>query len=227
MSVSVRALRRSQVHNLLIHYTICSSTISTMQLRSRIRASISSQFPTRKRRSTMSRKAKAKVKNQKALKKEKDRKGPQATLSNRRVSQKEGARPSQKAKVNGPLGHGTQIRIVSRIKETKKVTEAEMGKERPIVWFVANQVMKRTNAGGAISNSSSKDLRVSNHLRTQSMFTTSQSMLRINPLKLCNQISFVVFKIYDQQLNNFDIWIRVKHQHTMGQYPPFCLTLAK
>ena len=66
--------------------TTCSSTISTMQPWSRIRASISLQIPTRKRRSIMSRKTKAKVKNQKVLKKEKDQKGSSNNSHNRRAS---------------------------------------------------------------------------------------------------------------------------------------------
>ena len=108
MSVSVRALPG-------LKFIIFSSTTSTIQLRSRPRASISSPIPTRKMRSTMSRRAKAKVKNQKALKKEKDHKGPQAIRNLKRGTQKEKGRPSQKEKVNGPLGHGIRIRIRIRI----------------------------------------------------------------------------------------------------------------
>ena len=44
----------------------------------------------------------------------------------------------------------------------------EWKKERPIVRFVANQVIKLISAGGTIS--SNKDLRVSNHHRTQGTF---------------------------------------------------------
>ena len=162
----------------------------------------------------MSRREKAKANNLKTLKKEEDQKGLQAMLNNKRANQKERTKPNQKEKVNGPLGHGIRIkiRIGIRIKETKKVKKAKMEKARPIVRFVRNQVVKFISVGGTISN---KDLRFSNHLRTQDKFTTSRSILRINQFRLYSQISFEVFKIYDLQLNNLNDRVRVKHPLTM------------
>ena len=89
--------------------------------------------------------------------------------------------------------------------------KANTGKARPIVRYVTNQVIKLINAGGRIS---SKDLRLSNHLRTQDQFTISQSILRINPLRLCSQINSEAFKTYDLQLNNFNNKVRAKHPLT-------------
>ena len=74
LNVSVRAL-----HSL--KFTVFSPTTSIMQPQQRQKASINLTIKTRKRRSTMSRRAKAKVTNRKDLKKGKTQRDPPAQLS--------------------------------------------------------------------------------------------------------------------------------------------------
>ena len=97
---------------------------------------------------------KAKVKIEKAPNNEKDQKGSQALLRTRKGSQKEKRWPSQKEKVNGPLGHWIRVRIGIRIKEPKGES---MEKERSFVRSVDNQVTKLISARGAISSSKEQD----------------------------------------------------------------------
>ena len=144
-------------------------------------------------------------------------------LNNKRASQKERARPKQKERVNGSLvGHGVRIRIGIRIKETKtrsKGQKTEKERERRIVRFVANQVIKLISAGGTISN---KDLRISNHLRTQGMFTIFESSGSTNSDSTTRSAGFQDLRPAAQLQQP----IRVTHPHTMGQCHLFCLWQA-
>ena len=136
----------------------------------------------------MSRRAKAKVKNQKALKKEKDQKGPQAIRNLQKGRSKGKGKTKSKGKGQWTTWswNQNQNQNWNQNQGDQKGKKAKMGKARPIVRYVANQVIKLINAGGTISN---KGLILSNHLRTQGKFTISQSILRINPFRLYNQIN--------------------------------------
>ena len=121
-------------------FTLFSSTISTMQRQQTQEASISSPL-TRGGGGGGG----AKVKNQKDLIKEKDRRGPQVAFLGKE-SQKAKERPSQKAKVNGPHGHG--IRITIGISVIKKATNEGTDKERSFVRFAAHQVIGHISVDG-------------------------------------------------------------------------------
>ena len=129
-------------------FTLFSSTTSTTQAQLRQQASITSRLLTRKRKSTTSRRAK--VIHQRASK-------SQALVRLRKASQREKERPSQKAKVNGPLGHG-RIRLGIRIRVIKRATKVKMEQEGSHVRCVQRPDIKLINASG--SHPSSQHLRV-------------------------------------------------------------------
>ena len=85
----------------------------------------------KERRSAPSRRAKAKVKNQKDLENEKGQKAPRVIFRIRRGSQKVKARPSQKGKVNGPSGPGIRVKVritAPQVKVIKRVTKTKIEK---------------------------------------------------------------------------------------------------
>ena len=175
--------------------------------------SISSIRP-RRLRSTRARKAKAKVKNQK-VKKAKDQKGPHH-FRIQNGSRKVKGRPSQRAKVSGPLGHGIRIsRMLIGVKKVEKGLRA--AKENQPAQFVENQDMPQISAGGIEikkdgslkgQHNNSKEVQAHN---TPRKFATFISILRINQfrpyLQINSQINTEVFETYDLKLNNSNIRI--------------------
>ena len=171
----------------------------------------------RRPRSTRSRKAKAKVKNQKD-KKEKDQKGPHH-FRIPRASQKAKARPSQKVKVNGPLGHGVKISRMPIGVRTKKVKKDQRAaKENQLAQFAENQDTLQISAGGieikkdGILKDQHRSSKEALDLSTQRKFTTFISILRINQFRVYLQINLEDFETYDLRLNNSSIRIWVKRQ---------------
>ena len=128
-----------QVHALLINYFNNAVLVTSSP-------SISS-ISRRRPRSIPSRKAKAKVRNQKD-RKAKDQKGPHH-FRIQKGSKKAEARPSQKAKVNGPLGHGVKISRIPIGVKAKKVKKGQRAaKESQLAQFVENQDTPQISVGG-------------------------------------------------------------------------------
>ena len=129
-------------------------------------------------------------------------KGSSSSFQPQKGKSKGKGRPSQKEKVSGPLGHGIRLKIRIRIKVTKRVNRQKWKGKRCTVRYVGNQVINLINAGGTVwTISSSNELRLNSHLRTQGKFKISRSILRINPFRLYSHINFEDFKIYDPLFN--------------------------
>ena len=152
------------------------------------------------------------VKNQKG-KKEKDQKGPHH-FRIPRANQNAKERPSQKAKVNGPLGHGDKIsRMPIRVRAKKVKKDRRVAKENQPARFVENQDIPQISAGrieikkdGTLKDQhrNSKEVR---DLSTQRKFTIFTNTLRTNPFRAYLQISLEDSETYDLKLNNSSIRI--------------------
>ena len=114
-----------------------------------------------------------------------------SSFQNPKGKQKAKERPSQKAKVNGPLGHGVKIsRMPIGVKVKKVKKDQRAAKENQLAQFVENQDIPQISAGGIEikkdgilkdQHHSSKEAQVHS---TQRKFTIFISTLRINQFRV-------------------------------------------
>ena len=127
-------------------------------------------------------------------------------------NQKAKERPSQKARVNGLLGHGVEIsRMPIGVKVRKVEKDQRAAKENQSAQFVENQDTPQISAGGieikkdGILKDQHHSSREVQALSTQRKFTISINTLRFNQFRAYLQISLEDFEIYDLKLNNSSI----------------------
>ena len=169
----------TQVHALLINYFNTAAPVETEGI-------YQLNNLDKKEEVNFVRKGKAKGQKSKDLNKGKGQKDPQATSRIKGANQKAKERPSQKAKVNGPLGHGVAVRTGIRIevKVIKQVTKLKVEKGRSIVRSAESLIIKLISPGGspqqhgAQSQTASELKASSQHVRVSSGSTNSDSSSR-------------------------------------------------
>ena len=176
-----------QVHSLLINLQQCSSRTIY-------------QFDQSEKKKITFKKGKGKGQKSKGQKGEGSKGSHHFRIPKENREAKE--RPSQKARLNGLLGHGVKISrmpIGVRVRKAKKHQTA--AKENQSAQFVENQDIPQISAGGieikkdGILKDQHRSSREVQALSTQRKFTISINTLKINQFRAYLQISLEDFEI--------------------------------